>query len=216
MTRAEKVIERVYSHILKEYGIRPYCQFSGAKGYHIIVPLEPVQAGDKAKEFLKFMQIQLSKGYCDPQILGDIVRLFRIPDTINSKSGRLCETVREWDGNRLDPSLLWEEFRAEELDRILRERKRPRLRVRKQTKKGGIRPQILLLMQRIEEGQNLGHLQRLAVLTELIAKGWEDEQILELFSKAPDFNESKTRYYIAHARLRGYKPFSSAKLGMLA
>lgn len=217
LARAERVFKRVYSFIEKEYEARPYCQFSGSKGYHIIIPIEPVQVANGARDFLKFMQIRLSKGYCDPQILGDIVRLFRMPNTVNSKSGKLCERVKEWDGNRLDVSLLWEEFRAEELDKILNAEKRFKaLKLKPQARKPGIRPQIALLMQRIEEGQNLTHMQRLAVVTELIANGWTDGQIIALFSKLPDFNEARTRYYVEHARLRGYKPFTRAKLEAIA
>lgn len=217
LARAQKVAERVYYHIEKTQGLCPYCQFSGSKGYHTIIPIQPVQVGAKAKDFLRYLQVRLSKGYCDPQILGDLVRLFRIPDTINSKSGKLCEPVREWDGQRLDVSLLWEEFRSEELDKLLKERKKPKpwLGPCGQARKG-IRPQILTFMQRIEEGQNLAHLQRLAVITELIAEGWDDQRILQLFSRLPDFNEQKTAYYISHARKVGYKPFTRAKLEAIA
>ena len=214
LARAQKVVERVYSHIERAYGIRPYCQFSGSKGYHIIIPIKAVEAGAQAKPFLKYLQIRLSRGYCDPQILGDIVRLFRIPNTINSKSGRLCEKTKEWDGNVLDVSLLWEEFKMEEIDRLLKERNKPKswLCQGQARKRGGIRPQILELMRRMEEGQNLTHRQRFAVLTELIAEGWDDQQILNLYSKLPDFKEGKTRAIINHARRVGYSPFKNATL----
>ncbi len=215
---AKRFFERGLKHLRDRHGVKPYAQFSGAKGYHIIIPIEPVMVRGKAPDFLKYLQIRLSKGYCDPQILGDVVRLFRIPDTINSKSCKLCYPVREWDGQRLDVSELWEEFRGEEIGKLLKAQKERKKRLRGIARarnpgiRGGIRPQVQELIRRIEEGQNLAHLQRLAVITELIAEGWEDALILELFGKLPDFDESKTKYYLSHARARGYRPFRTEKL----
>ncbi|MBC7076746.1 MAG: hypothetical protein H5T92_00305 [Synergistales bacterium] len=213
---ARRFLERALKHLKDKHGVKPYCQFSGAKGYHIIIPIEPVLVKDRAQGFLRFLQVRLSKGYCDPQILGDVVRLFRIPDTINSKSGKLCYPLEEWDGQRLDVSELWEEYRGEEIGRLLRGQREKKLRVARirppGTGKPGIRPQVQLLIKRMEEGQNLAHMQRLAVVAELIAEGWEDSQILELFQRLPDFDEARTRYYLSHARLRGYKPFRTETL----
>jgi len=215
LDRARKLLDRVLHFLGVGYGIKPYVQFSGSKGYHIIIPIEPVCVGDKAKPFLKFLQQRLSKGYCDPQILGDLVRLVRFPDTINSKSGKLCETVQEWDGQRLDVSLLWEEFRLQQL--IEEEEREKRQGSRSEPGFGfkpshGIRPQIALLISRLKEGQNLTHQQRLAIVFELLARGWTEDQILELFRSSPDFNEERTRYMVEHAKARGYLPFKTKRL----
>ena len=158
---------------------------------------------------------RVSKGYCDPQLLGDVVRLVRLPHTFNSKAVRagmngLVTPIQEWDGRELDPGLLWEEFKLVRLEECLHRRKQKTAKPVAGPKE--IRPQVSVLIERAGQGINLTHQQRLAILFELIAKGYSDDQILEVFSVLPDRNKRKTRYYIEHARRMGYKPFTSQHL----
>jgi hypothetical protein len=218
LDRAKKVLHRILHYLRVKYGINPYAQFSGSKGYHILIPLEPITVNPPslASDFLKFLQLKLSLGYCDPQLLGDVVRLCRLPNTYNSKAIKddrdgLVRIVQEWDGRRLDTGLLWEEFTLKKLDEEL-SRKEKKPRVKTAAKINGIRPQIFALIEKAKQGINLTHQQRLAVLFELIAIGWKDDQILEVFEAQPDFDLNKTRYMIEHARRMGYKPFKTERL----
>jgi DNA primase large subunit len=52
----------------------------------------------------------------------------------------------------------------------------------------------------------------LAILFELIANGYTDDEIVDVFKNQEDFDEKKTRYIITHARKQGYKPFSRERL----
>ena len=218
LKRAKEVFRRVLHYLRVKYDISPYSQFSGAKGYHVLIPLEPITVNPPslASDFLKFLQLKLSMGYCDPQLLGDIVRLVRLPNTYNTKAIKndqdgLVKVIQEWDGKRLNTGLLWEEFTLKKLDEEL-SRKEKKQRVKTAAKINGIRPQIFALIEKAKQGINLTHQQRLAVLFELIANGWEDDQILEVFEAQPDFDLNKTRYMIEHARRMGYKPFKTERL----
>ena len=215
--RAKKVLHRILHYLRVKYNIDSYSQFSGWRGFHVLIPLEPITVNPPslASDFLKFLQLKLSLGYCDPQLLGDVVRLVRLPNTYNSKAIKndqdgLVKVIQEWDGKRLDTSLLWEEFTLKKLDEELSKEKKPR--VKTAAKINGIRPQIFALIEKAKQGINLTHQQRLAVLFELIANGWEDDQILEVFEAQPDFDLNKTRYMIEHARRMGYKPFKTERL----
>lgn len=54
------------------------------------------------------------------------------------------------------------------------------------------------LLGMIQEGENVSHSGRFALTTFLHAIGMDAEQILSLFSTAPDFDEHKSRYQIEH------------------
>ena len=162
------------------------------------------------------MQLRLSRGYCDPQLLGDVVRLVRLPETYNSKALKagmdgFVEPIREWNGERYDPQLLWEEFKMSKISEKLGGKKHAR-RLKQATSCKGIRPEVQVLIDKLREGVNLNHEARLAILFELINAGWSDEEILEVFSHAPDYNPQKVQYYIRHARMKGYNRFSRRRL----
>jgi len=54
------------------------------------------------------------------------------------------------------------------------------------------------LLGMMQEGENVSHSGRFALTTFLHAVGMDAEQILSLFSSAPDFDEHKSRYQIEH------------------
>jgi len=59
---------------------------------------------------------------------------------------------------------------------------------------------------------HLTHNQRLAILFELLANGYDDDEIVDIFKNQEDFDEKKTRYFINHARNQGYRPFATERL----
>ena len=241
LKRAKKVYERVVAHMAEAYFVEDfYAQFSGFKGFHILIPIKPVVAPEP-NSFLRFMQLRLSKGYCDPQLLGDVVRLVRIPGTFNTKAagvrnekgkvialaewgrkptieelGKIwrdeaVKPIREWCGERYDPQLLWEEFKMSKLSEKLDKKKKAKKPKHVASRKG-VRPEVQTLIDKLREGVNLNHEARLAILFELINVGWIDEEILEVFSHAPDYNPHKVQYFIRHARMKAYKRFSRRRL----
>ena len=216
LKRAKKVYERVVNHMSETYFVEDfYAQFSGFKGFHILIPIKPVVAPEP-NSFLRFMQLRLSKGYCDPQLLGDVVRLVRLPETYNSKALKVgvdgfVEPIHEWRGERYDVSLLWEEFKMSKISEKLDKKKKGKKPKRADGPKD-VRPEVQALIDKIREGMHLSHEARLAILFELINAGWSDEEILEVFSHAPDYNPRKVQYFIRHARMKAYNRFSRRRL----
>jgi hypothetical protein len=221
LNRARKVLHRILHYLRVKYDIDSYAQFSGSKGYHILIPLEPITVNPSslASDFLKFLQLKLSMGYCDPQLLGDIVRLVRLPNTYNSKAIKsdqdgLVKVIQEWDGKRLDTGLLWEEFRLKKLEEELsRKEKKPRVKTAHFDCKDP-RPCIAEALQHpLKEGN--GHLMRLAIAAEYLNMGWAPPEIAQLFQNQSDYSYEKSLYFVKDTQKRGYKPFKCKTIQQL-
>jgi len=65
-------------------------------------------------------------------------------------------------------------------------------------------PCISRIISRMENGENASHFERLVVATFLIARNRNIDEIIEFFSKQPDYKYSVTKYQVEHlAGLRG-------------
>jgi len=65
-------------------------------------------------------------------------------------------------------------------------------------------PCIDRIIRKMEAGENASHFERLVIATFMIARGKSVEDIVELFSKQPDYKYSITKYQVEHlAGLRG-------------
>jgi hypothetical protein len=218
--QAKKDALRTSRKIERIYGIRPHVQFSGCKGYHVLLPFEPKElpnGKEELRNYLQYLREYLSNGKCDPSLKGDIVRLFRLPYSYNSKGivkygDGLVRVVQEWDGNRADSRTLYGAFKVWQLDRKLKSGKRGFTIKTKSEGKFKIRKPIQELIELAKEGQRLEHRQRLAILLELINTAMSNEEIISIFEKQDDFNPSKIQYFIDHARTHGYKPFKRESL----
>ncbi|MCD6369517.1 MAG: DNA primase large subunit PriL [Thermoproteales archaeon] len=74
-------------------------------------------------------------------------------------------------------------------------------------------PCMRILMEKAKKGENLSHAERFALATFLLSLGKSVDEVVNVFSTMPDFNESRTRYQVEHlAGLRGsrkkYSPFN--------
>jgi hypothetical protein len=228
LPRAKKVTDRVVKSLGREYGLKPYVQFSGFKGYHILIPIKQVKVSDGlASQFLRYLQTTLSKGYCDPQLLGDIVRLWRLPFTYNSKAiiagldgDGLVKPIQEWDGRLLDPEELWYQFGlVESGERLKAKRKRMRHHPVSGRRVSGVRSQVQALIEKARTHE-LSHKEHHAILCELIAAGKTDDEICQTFkeiitAEGKTYNDRLTRGQISHARRRQYKPYRLATLKTL-
>jgi DNA primase large subunit len=63
---------------------------------------------------------------------------------------------------------------------------------------GGEPPCMKAILEALKNGENLPHTARFAITTYLLWRGWDVEQIVDLFRTAPDFNEKITRYQVQH------------------
>ena len=71
-------------------------------------------------------------------------------------------------------------------------------------------PCMTAILEALKRGENLPHTARFAIATYLLKRGWDVEQIVELFRNAPDFNEKITRYQVQHiaGRAGGRKEYN--------
>jgi DNA primase large subunit len=51
------------------------------------------------------------------------------------------------------------------------------------------------------------HKLEVALVAQLHAEGWEEDQIVAVFSRMGGFSETKTRQQVRHALAKGYSPF---------
>lgn len=209
------------------YNAEPLLIFSGYKGFHVYCFL------DQAMEFkphqlrfahtvLKALQQRLLKGLqfstLDPQPIGDIKRLARVPFSLHEKTGSLCcpvnlerkpiildglDAYRTLDADLLEPVV--KQLKAEE------NTKHVQAKPRKGLANGKIRPCIQAAIEKPLEGHG-GHLMRLAIAREFLAVGYSVEDVVPLFSTQPDFNPEKTRYYVQHAQKNPAKPFKCSTI----
>ena len=201
------------------YEAKPLLVFSGAKGCHVylwIHGLEFLPAHiPLVKETYRRLQLKTLKGLhyktVDPQPLGDLARLSRVPYTLHEKSGRLCEPLtvaqdlEEYRRNGLPAPLLKTTLQEAKLALQAREERKTRVTPFRGTT--GVRRQVKSLIEKAQHGTRLEHRERLAIVCELISAGKSDGEIVQVFSAQDDFTESKTRYFVEHARKRGYRPF---------
>jgi DNA primase large subunit len=73
------------------------------------------------------------------------------------------------------------------------------------------------IFNKLSEGIGISHSERLALVFFLSNIGKDVDEILQVFSKSPDFDAQRSRYYVEHAMgLRGggtkYKPYGCPKL----
>jgi len=66
-------------------------------------------------------------------------------------------------------------------------------------------PCIERLVGALKSGENLNHTARWALAVFMLNAGYPVEEIVGLYSFAPDFNERITRYQVEHAKRKGYK-----------
>ena len=73
-------------------------------------------------------------------------------------------------------------------------------------------PCIRAILTKIDEGQNLIHLERLFLVFFLHALKIPINEIVDLFAKLPDFDRKKTEYQVEFAKKKGYVPHSCPTL----
>lgn len=61
---------------------------------------------------------------------------------------------------------------------------------------GDIAPCVAACRAKLADGQNLNHMGRFFLAAHCAARGMNEDSILDMFRLAPDFSESKSRYYI--------------------
>lgn len=207
----------------KFYDVKSLLAYSGWKGFHVYVWLwktvefQPDQER-LAKEVYKKLQSKLLKGLkyetLDPQVIGDIKRLARIPYTLHEETQQPCMPVtvtqqplqvlpEVLDGYRLNG------LQAEVFERVTKDAYRKRRERHILIKDAFLKSHINSVRPCIANAlskPNLLHKMRLACAIEYLASGLSINEVVALFHSQNDFNEAKTRYQVEHAQRSGYKP----------
>jgi len=207
----------VAQKVEQEFGAKPHVQFSGSKGAHVLIPVDPIDFEDLSteKRFLAFVQRRYDTGNLDKQIIGDVSRLIRVPFTINTKALETpwkghVKILQTWNGKYANLEKLLHIFEAAELLEKTAKPEKPNFAF---FPKKRIRKEVLELIERAKKGIHLTHHQRLAIAFELIANGYSDDEIVEIFkTQKHDFNENKTRGQLKQIREKGYRPYKTENL----
>ncbi|MBS7638798.1 hypothetical protein KEJ49_07990 [Candidatus Bathyarchaeota archaeon] len=232
---------RAFAQALQEhYGIHVLVNFSGRRGFHVTPFLERPIGWGLSQEHLKQLYNELARmilrglGYdnLDPQPVGDVKRLARIPYTLHEGSGLMCVPVTL----DLQPVLLmpgWlNQFRKHGLpmemvelavrhidegilDRALKPKPWPPINRDKsptyRDKSSKLRPCIEAVLS-AGDIHEPAHKLKLAAVAEMHAKGYNEEEVIKAFGHMAGFDERKTRYMVRHAFQRGYSSFTCNKI----
>jgi DNA primase large subunit len=76
-------------------------------------------------------------------------------------------------------------------------------------------PCIREIFKKVDEGQNIIHIERLFLVFFLHALEFPSDEITDIFSKLPDFDRKKTEYQVEFAKKKGYSPHSCSTLKSL-
>lgn len=75
-----------------------------------------------------------------------------------------------------------------------------------------IAPCMEFVIGELEAGNKVNHLKNWSLAVFLIKRGWDDEKIIAIYSKLPNFNESLVKYQLNHIRDKNYSMPSCSNL----
>jgi hypothetical protein len=219
----------------KYYGVRSLLVFSGRKGYHVhawlwqTIEVRPNQEV-WAKAIYKTLQDKLLKGLhyetLDPEVLGDIKRLARVPYTVHEKSSQICIPLTENREKLWLPGSSLEEYRRKGLGPDLfqavvkevktEERIRQKLQaLRKREGKKYVGKEVRPCIEAVLQNPDLTHKMRVALVAEYHKAGLSQDEIETLFTTRPDYEAKRTKYQISHILRGGYSPFRCSTIQTL-
>jgi len=71
---------------------------------------------------------------------------------------------------------------------------------------GEIAPCMASILERARNGENLPHFARVAIASYLLKRGKSIDEVIEVFSTTPNYNEKIARYQVEFIAKRGYNP----------
>lgn len=75
-----------------------------------------------------------------------------------------------------------------------------------------IAPCMEAVIGELESGNKVNHLKNWSLAVFLIKRGWDDEKIIAIYSKLPNFNEKLVKYQLEHIRDKNYSMPSCSNL----
>jgi hypothetical protein len=197
---------------LRRYRDTLWAEWTGFKGYRLCVWLPRLLPADRV--ILEKIQRWLAKGleeWLDAHVVGDVKRLFRVPYSINPKSGERAAVVDHML-QVLSPQEAAEHLQslkplgAQVLERIRREavledfaKEQEKAREVKAPRRWEARrlPRwVEALVEHLRQTGGLCHAARVAAARWLYFVGYTREEIVEVFKAAADFKEKTTAYHV--------------------
>ncbi|MGB9705309.1 MAG: DNA primase large subunit PriL [Pyrobaculum sp.] len=108
---------------------------------------------------------------------------------------QILKTARE---NELAVGRVAASIDASLVEDLLKKYAHKPLKAPSQPAEGPHPPCMKAILDALKSGDNLPHTARFAIATYLLHRGWDVEQIVDLFRTSPDFNEKITRYQVQH------------------
>jgi len=199
---------------LRRYRDVLWAEWTGYKGYRLCVWLPRLLPADRV--ILEKIQRWLAKGledWLDAHVVGDVKRLFRVPYSINPKSGDraavvdyLLQEVSPREAAEyllslkpLDARILDRFMRETVLEAFAREQKKAREVKAPKGRRWEARwlPRwVEALVEYLRQAGELCHAARVAVVRWMHFAGYSREEIIEVFRAAADFDEKKTMYHV--------------------
>jgi hypothetical protein len=205
---------------LRRYRDVLWAEWTGFKGYRLCVWLPRLLPADRI--ILEKIQRWLAKGleeWLDTQVVGDVKRLFRVPYSINPKSGERAAVV-DYMLQELSPREAAEHLQslkplgAQVLERIRREvaletfakeqeKAREVKTVKNYRREARRLPRwVETLLEHLRQTGELCHAARVAVVRWMHFAGYSREEIIEVFKAAANFDEKKTAYHVDYEMRR--------------
>jgi hypothetical protein len=181
--------------------------YSGRRGVHIYVDINPVRVGDLSRAAEYVAELLGIKDYVDRQAMGDWRRMSRVPFSYHSATGDECVVITPTTNTKL----------AEEITHILASKfgsvsKSFSVKIDDRIKdtlyvNGTPPPCVLYLFGR----RDLPHQARLHLGSYLLQLGLTPEEAVVIFAPMEDFKPETTLYYLRWLDERKYHMYSCEK-----
>jgi hypothetical protein len=217
--------------IKKIFSCRVY--FSGKKGLHIHLDCIPVRLNNPKRcirDFVKKWIVDKFNVDVDWAVIGDTSRLCRIVYTKHEKTGnyviplnkndnrerllRRAKNLFELESLKIEDNA-WISKKLLELDNVNIENTVFATKANNKLKLFGEEIVPYCIQKIKNEIEGLGeasHIARLHLASYYILLGYDDNEIVEMFSKAKDFSYDKSLYMVKHIKQRGYWAYSCERL----
>jgi hypothetical protein len=195
-----------------EYGIKKLpvlkmvrSYYSGRRGYHIYIDVDPVRVGDLRSVALAVAEVLGIADSLDKKVVGDWRRMSRVPLTYHAVTGLEVIPINSSTSQELSTEVreLLQRFSV----------KKPGIAIPyelpiKVVEVGDPPDCIKYIIGRAMAGINLRHEERMHLGAFLLKMGLKPEEITPIFSTVPDYKEEITLYNLRWLSERNYNMYS--------
>jgi hypothetical protein len=185
--------------------------YSGRRGVHLHVDLEPIRIADLRGASEYVAEILGIADIVDKQALGDWRRISRVPGSYHKVTGNECVLLNPKTDPELSrqlSTLLSEKFSVHNQNYTVPMPSEVREIV---SELGEPPPCISYILGQLLAGQNLTHAARIHLGSYLLRIGLTPKEALVLYSRVPDFDTTVTHYQLQWLQSHNYKMYRCDK-----